>query len=82
MGLFHNYSNHREQQLSDDLFRLRRELMEERRICDLLYGVIIADPCECDVPEDNSTYGPLLYEALSAYHGNRHKPITGRMEGK
>ena len=81
MGFFRS-SSYREQQFQIDIVRVRRELMEERRICDLLYGVIIADPCECDVPEDNSTYGPLLYEALSAYHGNRHKPITGRMEGK
>jgi hypothetical protein len=79
MGLFRS-SSFREQQFQADIVRIRRELMEERRISDLLYGVIIADPCECDVPEDNDTYGPLLYEALSAYHGNRHKPITGRME--
>jgi hypothetical protein len=79
MGFFRS-SSYREQQFQVDIVRIRRELMEERRISDMLYGVIIADPCECDVPEDNSTYGPLLYEALSAYHGNRHKPITGRME--
>jgi hypothetical protein len=81
MGLFRSSSSFREQQLHSDIIRIRRELIEERGISDMLYGVIIADPCECDVPEDNSTYGPLLYEALSAYHRNRHRPITGRMEG-
>lgn len=80
MGLFRS-SSYREQQFQSDIIRMRRELIEERSISDMLYGVIIADPCECDIPEDNSTYGPLLYEAMSAYHGSRHKPITGRMEG-
>jgi hypothetical protein len=79
MGLFRS-SSFREQQFQADIIRVRRELMEERLISDMLYGVIIADPCECDVPDDNSTYGPLLYEALSAYHGSRHRPITGRIE--
>ena len=79
MGLFRS-SSYREQQFQIDIMNIRRELIDERLISDMLYGVIIADPCECDVPADNSEYGILLYEALSAYHNNRHKPITGRME--
>ena len=71
MGLFHNYSSHREQQLSDDVFRLRRELMEERRISELLHSVIIADT-------ESETYVGLLYEALNAYAKRHSPPITGR----
>jgi hypothetical protein len=80
MKLF-KHGSYREQQLSEDLRRVRLELIEERRISEMLYGVILADPCECDVPEEESDYGILLYRAFSAYHRSRHKPITGYMEG-
>jgi hypothetical protein len=70
MGLF-KHSSFREQQLAEDLFRLRLELIEERRISELLHSVIIADT-------EAETYVGLLYEALNAYAKRHSPPITGR----
>ena len=70
MGLF-QHSNHRERQLSDDLFRLRLELIEERRISELLHSVIIADT-------ESEEYMELLYQALNTFAKRHSKPITGK----
>ena len=70
MGLF-KHSSFREQQLTEDLFRLRLDLIEERRISELLHSVIIADT-------ESETYVGLLYEALNAYAKRHSPPITGR----
>jgi tRNA(His) 5'-end guanylyltransferase len=70
MGLF-QHSNHRERQLSDDLFRLRLDLIAERRISELLHSVIIAYT-------ESEDYVELLYQALNAYAKRHSKPITGK----
>ena len=70
MGLF-KHSSFREQQLSEDLFRLRLELIEERRISELLHSVIIADT-------ESEDYVELLYQALNAFAKRHSKPITGK----
>jgi hypothetical protein len=69
MGLF-QHSNHRERQLSDDLFRLRLELIEERRISNLLHSVIIADT-------ESEEYVELLYQALNAFAKRHSTKIVG-----
>lgn len=70
MGLF-KHSSFREQQLAEDLFRLRLELIEERRISELLHSVIIADT-------ESEDYVELLYQALNAFAKRHSKPITGK----